>query len=181
MSLINASAGAGGVIKSGGCDGCADASAVSEQQISGRGTFTFVASESASLRFVGLGSGGIGTGAADINFALRLQNGGAEVREAGAYKTEARFAAGDTFGISVDAGAVRYSKNGSVFYTSALRAGSALRVHVVLFSANAAVASVAVSSATTVASAAPASLDASAEPAVRYAIPRPAGSVPRRR
>ena len=102
MSLINASANGEGLIKTAGCDGCPDASAVSEQQISGSGALAFVASESASLRFVGLGTGGMGSGAGDINFALRLQNGVVEVRESGAYKAEARFAAGDTFGIAVD-------------------------------------------------------------------------------
>ena len=104
----------GGLRKSGGCDGCPDASAVSEQQISSTGTLTFVASESASLRFVGLAAGGIGTGPGDINFALRLQSGVAEVREAGTYKSDVRFAAGDTFAIAISSGVVKYSKNGSV-------------------------------------------------------------------
>jgi hypothetical protein len=182
MSLINASANGEGLIKTAGCDGCPDASAVSEQQISGSGALAFVASESASLRFVGLGTGGMGAGAGDINFALRLQNGVVEVRESGAYKTEARFVAGDTFGIAVDGGIVRYSKNGAVFYTSAARADHALRAHVVLFSANAAVGGVAMSSATTPASSAQTNAAAGGvEAGVRYAIPRPAGSVPRRR
>ena len=182
MSLINASANGEGLIKTAGCDGCPDASAVSEQQISGSGALAFVASESASLRFVGLGTGGMGSGAGDINFALRLQNGVVEVRESGAYKTEARFAAGDTFGIAVDGGIVSYSKNGAVFYTSAARADHALRVHVVLFSANAAVGGVAMSRATTPASSAQTNAAAGGvEAGVRYAIPRPAGSVPRRR
>ncbi len=40
-----------------------------------------------------------GTAPGDINFALRLQNGVAEVRESNAYRTEIGFAAGDTLAI----------------------------------------------------------------------------------
>ena len=175
------SATSGGLRKTGGCDGCPDASAVSEQQISGTGTLTFAASESASLRFVGLAAGGIGTGPGDINFALRLQSGVAEVRETGTYKSDVRFAAGDTFAIAVSGGTVKYSKNGSVFYTSTVRADRAVRAHAVFFTANAAVGNVAFSgSATSAQAAEPAAVD-STMAGVRYAMRRPEGSVPRRR
>ncbi|HEY5617960.1 MAG TPA: hypothetical protein VIK60_08445 [Vicinamibacterales bacterium] len=178
MSLINVSANGSGLVKTSGCDGCPDASAVSDRQIAGSGTLAFVASESSSLRYVGLGAGGIGAGVGDINFAVRLQSGVAEVRESGAYKADVRFAAGDNFAIAVEGGVVRYSKNGVVFYTSGARADYAMRVHVVLFSANAAVAGVAISSA---AVAPPSS--AQTEPSatagetldVRYAVPRRRG------
>ncbi len=116
---------------------------MSEGQINGSGSLEFVASDSGSLRFVGLGSGGIGTGAADINFAIRLQSGVAEVRESGGYKTEIAFSAGDRFRIAVEGGVVHYSKNGSVFHTSASQAGYAVRAHAVLFDMNAAVGNVA--------------------------------------
>ena len=107
------------VTKSGGCDGCPDGTAVSSQQVtSGNGSVSFKASETGTLRFVGLGSSSVATGAGDIGFALRLQSGVAEVREGGA---------------------VKYSKNGSVFYTSSSQATYALRVHAVFFSANAAI------------------------------------------
>ena len=95
MSLINVTASGTSVLKTGGCAGCPDASAVSEEQIASSGALEFIAPESGTLRFIGLGSGGIGTGAADINFALRLQTGVAEVREYGSYKTETSFSAGD--------------------------------------------------------------------------------------
>ncbi|MET0164099.1 MAG: hypothetical protein ABW318_03730 [Vicinamibacterales bacterium] len=180
MSLINMSATSGGLRKTGGCDGCPDASAVSEQQISGTGTLTFAASESASLRFVGLAAGGIGTGPGDITFALRLQSGVAEVREAGTYKSDVRFAAGDTFAIAVSGGTVKYSKNGSVFYTSTVRADRAVRAHAVFFTANAAVGNVVFSGSATSAQAEPAAVE-STMAGVRYAMRRPVGSVPRRR
>ena len=182
MSLINMSATSGGLRKTGGCDGCPDASAVSEQQISGSGTLTFAASETTSLRFVGLAAGGIGTGPGDINCALRLQSGVAEVRENGTYKSDVRFAAGDTFAIAVASGVVKYSKNGSVFYTSTVRADRAVRAHAVFFSANAAVANVGLSGSSTTAQAESAVVESTmAMSGIRYAIRRPEGSVPRRR
>jgi hypothetical protein len=180
MSLVNVSASGSGITKTGGCDGCPDAKAVSEQQIAGTGTLQFVASESNSLRFVGLSSAGIGAGPNDINFALRLQSGVAEVRESGTYRTDVKFAAGDTFAISVAAGVVKYSKNGSVFYTSGLRGDFAVRVHAVLFSANATVASVGLGGGSASAQLEPATTGSMLS-AVRYAMRRPEGSVPRRR
>jgi len=106
-------------MKSGGCSGCADGGAVSVQRISsGDGYLEFTVTESAKLRFVGLSSGNNGTSPDEIKFALRLQGGVAEVRESGAYRSDVRFAAGDTFRIAISGGKVQYSKNGSVFYTS---------------------------------------------------------------
>jgi hypothetical protein len=145
MSLVNMTASGSSLQKTGGCSGCPDASAVSSQQVTGNGNISFNASETGSLRFVGLGSGGVGTGPADINFAIRLQGGTAEVRENGAYRTEVSFGAGDTFRIAVEGGTVRYSKNGSVFYTSGSQAGYSLRAHAVFFDANASVRDVSIS------------------------------------
>jgi hypothetical protein len=182
MSLINVTASGNTLQKSGGCGGCADASAVSQGEINGNGTLTFVPADSAALRFVGLGSGGIGTGAADINFAIRLQSGVAEVREAGAYRTETSFSAGDQFQISVNGGVVTYAKNGAVFHTSGSQAGYAVRVHAVFFDLNGAVANVAVSGASGGAFT-PAAPTASAPTTseTRYAQPRAVGSTPKRR
>jgi hypothetical protein len=143
MSLINVAPQGAGLVKTGGCDGCPDGSAVSEQQISGTGTLAFAAAESGSLRFVGLGAGGIGAGPGDIQFAVRLQRGVAEIRESGSYRNEIGFGADDRFSIAVEGGVVRYAKNGAVFYTSGSQAGYPLRVHVVMFDANASVADVA--------------------------------------
>ena len=177
-SLVNVSASGDRLVKTRGCDGCPDASAVSEQQVSGNGTFGFVASESSTLRFVGLGSGGIGTGPGDINFALRLQSGVAEVRESGAYRSEVRFASGDRFAISVAGGVVKYSKNGTVFYTSGARAGFAMRAHVVLFGLNGAVGSLSLGGSATTSVVAP---NTGSVVGTRYAVPRPPGSAPGRR
>lgn len=145
MSLINITPSGDSLQKTGGCNGCPDASAVSEGQVNGNGSLAFVVADSGPLRFVGLGSGGIGTGPADITFAIRLQSGVAEVRESGAYKTETAFVAGDRLQVAVAGGVVSYSKNGVAFYTSASQAGYALRAHAILFDINATIGSVALS------------------------------------
>jgi len=175
MSLINVASSGGGLVKSGGCAGCPDARAVSEQQITGNGGLEFIAPGSQPLVVVGLGSGGIGTGAGDINFAVRLQNGTAEVRELGAYKSEVPFRPGDMFRIGVAAGVVQYLKNDSVFYTSGSQSAYAMRVHAVLFDTNAAVANVifaGVGGSSTPPASAPAPEEVDAEQPMRYAIPR---------
>ena len=179
MSLVNVSANGASLQKTSGCAGCPDASAVSEQQISGDGVVEFTVSDSSMLLVVGLGAGGIGSGAADINFAMRLQGGVAEVRESGAYRSEIGFAAGDIFRIAVERGVVRYSNNGAVFYTSASQAAFGVRVHAVFFDLNATISNVSIQSALTGASSVPGVAGATTQ--LRYAQPRPAGSVPVRR
>jgi hypothetical protein len=139
MFTVNVSAASNNLVKTGGCDGCPDASGVSSGQVNGNGIAQFVAPETGTLRFVGLGYGGPGTAPGDINFALRLQNGVAEVRESNAYRTEIGFAVGDTLAIVVTNNVIKYSKNGAVFYTSPTQATSPLRLHAVLFNVNGAV------------------------------------------
>ena len=136
MSLVNVAQSGATLTKVGGCSGCPDGTAVSNQQVSGSGVLQFSTDDSSSLRFVGLGSGGVGTTPGGVNFAIRLQAGTAEIRESGAYKSETKFAAGDSFTIAVNNGAVTYAKNGSVFYTSANTATAALRAHVIFFDPN---------------------------------------------
>ena len=149
--------------KTSGCGGCADASAVSQQQLAAAsGSFQFSAADTGTLRFIGLSVGSIGTTAGDLSFALRLQNGTVEVRESGAYKSEASFGAGDTLGIRVENGTVKYLKNGAVFYTSGSRAPDAQRVHAVFFDSNATVANFTIGSSTAGASSAGAAAASSA-------------------
>ena len=118
--------------KSGGCGGCADAGASSEQRISaGQGGVQITATDANSLRLFGLSTGGTHQ-PSSIQYALRLQGGVAEVRESGAYRTDVRFAAGDTLGVWIVGGAVQYSKNGTVFYTSTAAVQYPLMVDVAL-------------------------------------------------
>jgi hypothetical protein len=148
-SLVNVSSSGGELKKTGGCGGCADAGAVSTQRISsGAGTLSFNTTDTQTLRFVGLGSGGAGTTAAEIAFALRLQNGTAEVREAGVYRSEVGFAASDTLTIAVDAGVVSYAKNGAVFYTSAAKASYPLAVDTSFYDLNGTISSATITTTT---------------------------------
>jgi hypothetical protein len=74
-----------------------------------------------------------------MKYALRLQAGVAEVRESGAYRTDVRFGAGDVLGVWVVGGAVQYSKNGTVFYTSPTAVQYPLAVDVALLDIGAAI------------------------------------------
>lgn len=119
-SLVNATASSGSLQKTGGCDGCPDAGAISQQQIaSGNGAVSFTATETSTLRIVGLSHGNTDTGFSDVDFGIRLGPGYAEVRENGVYRADTPIAAGDRFKVAVEAGVVKYYKNGVRFYTSA--------------------------------------------------------------
>ena len=171
--------------KTGGCSGCPDGTAVSNQQVSGSGMLQFSTDDSSTLRFVGLGSNGIGTTPADVNFAIRLQAGVAEVREFGTYKSEIGFGAGDTFTITVSGSAVSYAKNGGVFYTGSASTGAALRAHVIFFDTSGSVRNVgfggAAPSADAPSTATSPAVGAGTAAAGQYAVPRPAGSKPKRK
>ncbi len=136
-SVVNASATGSTLVKNGGCDGCPDAGGVSAQQIkSGDGYVEFSVPEAGTLRFVGLSTENSVTDPMSIKFALRLQNGVAEVRESGGYKSETSFGAGDTLRVAVAGSTVQYSKNGSVFYTSSTRPAYPLMAGASLFNTN---------------------------------------------
>ena len=127
INPINVTASGGSVSKTSGCDGCYDAGATSQQWISGgNGYVQFTAGPTGSLRIAGLTASFGVNNPSSIAFGLRLQGGIAEVREAGVYRTDVAFAAGDVFRISVQGGAVSYARNGTVFYKSSLTSSSAL-------------------------------------------------------
>ena len=182
LFTVNVTATGTSLTKTGGCDGCPDASAVSSGQITGSGVAQFIAAEAGTLRYVGLAYGGAGTAAGDINYAIRLQNGVAEARENNAYRTEIGFAAGDTFAVMVDNNVIKYLKNGAVFYTSQTQATSALRFHAVLFNTNAALTGIGLGGTTsTTAATSPTAPTTTTPTKPRWARPRPAGSTPTRR
>ena len=116
---VNATASGGSLQKTAGCDGCADAGATSQQQItSGDGAVSFTATETSTIRYVGLSHGNTDTGVADVDFAIRLGPGYAEVRENNVYRADTPIASGDRFKVAVVGGVVKYYKNGVLFYTS---------------------------------------------------------------
>jgi hypothetical protein len=139
-SRVNATATGGSLQKTGGCDGCDDAGAVSQQQIAaGNGAVLFTGTETGTIRYVGLSHGNTDTRAADVDFAIRLGPGYAEVRENNVYRADTPFAAGDLFKVAVEGGVVKYSKNGVVFYTSTVAPTYPLLVDSSLLSAGATV------------------------------------------
>ena len=137
---VNVSASDNTLVKTGGCGGCADAGASSEQRVtSGDGGLFFRATDPGPLRFVGLTWGEPTHQPTHIKFALRVQGGVAEVRESGAYRTDVRISAGDVLGVTVSGGAVQYSKNGTVFYTSSAEVRYPLVVDSSIYDTHAAV------------------------------------------
>ena len=126
---------------------CGDAGAVSAQIIAADGYLEFRATETSSLRIVGLGKRAMGTPATPVKFAFALQPGGiAEVRENGVYRAETPFASGDLFRITIAGLAVTYTKNGARIHESALSAPQPLRVRATLYSAASTVTDAVVSS-----------------------------------
>jgi hypothetical protein len=108
------------ITKNAGCNGCADAGAISQQTVaSGNGGVEFKVS-AAFAGTVGLSNGNPGTSGSEIKFGLRFFSGYVEVRESGVWKASWPIAAGDTHKVAVDGGAVKYFVNGTLKYTSTL-------------------------------------------------------------
>jgi len=118
--LVNAAVVNTTVYKNAGCAGCPDASARSVQAItSGDGYMEFTATETNLMRIAGITSNQTGTGAASIDYGLRLQQGVASIVEKNIYKADTSFTSGAVFRISIENGNITYAKNGTVFYISA--------------------------------------------------------------
>lgn len=138
--LVNVQVTGDSLTKSGGCDGCSDAGAASVQQIKdGNGYLEFTIPETSPMLFAGLNSDHNGTKGNEIDYAIRLQAGYAEVRENGVYKYDVRFSAGDLFRIQVENGRVTYARNGTVFYSSGITTDQPLRADTALYNSNAAI------------------------------------------
>ena len=147
INVTNAAANGNTLTKTGGCAGCQDAGASSQQQIaSGDGFVEFTVVDPAKLRFLGLTSGGA-KNVDDLAFALRVQTGMVEVREHNQYKANSPVAANDKLRIAIEGGKVKYYKNGAVFYTSDAAPQYPLVVITALLDSGAEVTNVVISSA----------------------------------
>jgi hypothetical protein len=121
--------------KTGGCFGCADASAVSVETID---------DASGYIEFTGLNGGPSIVGFTrrttpqprDFDYALRMTKGVAEVREKGIQRGEVSFAGGDVFRITVAGGRITYAKNGVVFRTSTTKTVPSVRAGALLYITN---------------------------------------------
>ncbi len=128
INLVNATVTGTTLRKTAGCNGCADSGGASKQTLRGNGALELTASETTSLRYVGLGTGTVGQRTSAIKFAFAFRPGGiVEIRERGTYRADARFIPGDVLRIAVDNGAVTYTKNGAVVYKSKLPVPAELR------------------------------------------------------
>jgi hypothetical protein len=138
-SLVNATVSGRTLFKTGGCDGCQDSGAVSQQQlVSGNANLDFPVSSPNLVRYIGLNHSNTGTSAGEIPFAIKLVSGYAEVREHGQYRADVPVSTGDVLRIAVRSGGiVRYMKNGAVFYTSGSTVTYPLRVDTALLSTGA--------------------------------------------
>jgi Big-like domain-containing protein len=118
-SKVNVTSTGNSLQKTGGCDSCEDAGAISQERIfTPNGYMEFTAAATDKRLYAGLSNGNPGVTVAEIDFALALYTGYAEVRESEVYRADITYTAGDVFRIAVEAGVVKYYKNGQVFHTS---------------------------------------------------------------
>jgi spore germination protein YaaH len=138
--------------KSGGLDQQDDAGASSFQKLDGDGWLEVTLSETQAFRFVGLTHAGAGDGAAEIDYAFRVQAGRADAYENGQWRADNTVVEGDRVRISVSAGQVTFAKNDVAFYTSATPAVVPLVAQASLIDATATIYRARLSAATHVAS-----------------------------
>lgn len=127
-NITNSTLAGTSLTKTGGCDGCGDAGAISSQQITGDGYVEFTATETNTNRWLGLSATDPGLNVFGLNFALHLQAGIVEARENGVYKADRYFKPGDILRIAIVNGQIQYSINGQVFYSSSLTPSGPMRV-----------------------------------------------------
>jgi len=101
-------------------NGAWDGGAASWNTVGNNGYLQFTASETNKARMVGLSNAYTSTSYNTISFAWYLTNGGAlQIYESGNYKASAgTYSTGDVLKISVEAGVVKYYKNGTLQYIS---------------------------------------------------------------
>ena len=123
MNAVNVVAGSGGNLSK-PANGASDwsAGAMSTRAIaSGDGYVEFSAPENNTSRMIGLSHGDSHQSYTDIDFALyAYSDGNMYVYEQGGYVTNlGPYAAGDRYRVSIEAGVVKYRKNGTAIYNSA--------------------------------------------------------------
>jgi hypothetical protein len=120
-SLVNVAVRGNGLQKTGGCNGCDDATAVSRQMIrSGDGFVEFTVGEPYTFWMAGLSQSDGNVHFNSLNFALRFNaNESVDVMENGQYQGgDSYYQPGDRFRIAVVGGRVRYMQNGNVIFES---------------------------------------------------------------
>ena len=115
----NVTLASGRITKTTGCEGCADAGAVSEQRLdAGPATLEFTIPSTGPMMVVGFTRSQSIPKSKALLLALRFQNGIAEVRERDIYRADIGYVQGDRFSITIVGDKVKYARNGVVFHTS---------------------------------------------------------------
>jgi hypothetical protein len=122
-SAVNVSVTGNTITKNGGCNGCWDAGAASQQTITaGNGSVQFTMSSAASAT-VGLSTANTGTSGDAITYGLRFVAASppyVEVRESGAWQASWNVASTDVHKVAVESGVVKYYQNGILKYASSV-------------------------------------------------------------
>ena len=127
-SLVKTAATGATLQKTAGCGECFDAGAIGTQPVGDGGSVSFTVSAGHRL-IVGLGSDMTAATSYAIDYAFSFwQNGTWEIREKNTYRTEGSFTATDQFKIAVQGTAVKYYRNGTLVYTSAVAVAAPLVV-----------------------------------------------------
>jgi hypothetical protein len=97
-----------------------NAGADSWNTVSNNGYFQFTATETTTDRMAGLSTSFTGNSYTNIQYAIRLKNGGTvEIWEAGNYRGAfGTYATGDIMKVTVESNVVKYYKNGTLLYVS---------------------------------------------------------------
>jgi hypothetical protein len=121
-NIVNATATGSTLQKTGGCDGCQDAGASSQQSVTADAFVEFTVGEMGTFWAAGLNHIDQATDISDIDFAFRFNGAGSvDVLESGVYQGgDTTYAAGDVFKIAVVEGRIQYSKNGQFLRESAV-------------------------------------------------------------
>src|SRR5439155_19813024 len=117
-NLVNVTATANSIQKTGGCDGCADAGATSQQQIaSGDAYFEITLPDTTNSLTLALTSGVAAYSNDSMPFTIQTNGTGiAEVYEIGSWRAGTTQADNDVFPIVSLSGVVHYFRQGSVVY-----------------------------------------------------------------
>jgi hypothetical protein len=121
ISPINVAVRGSTLEKTGGCQGCDDAGAISGEMIrSGDGYVEFTVGEDNTFWLAGLSHRDGNTRFGQMNFAIRFNGSGrADIMENGVYAGgDTTYQAGDSFRVEVLNGRVRYLKNGQLIQQS---------------------------------------------------------------
>ncbi|MDO6430458.1 T9SS type A sorting domain-containing protein [Flavitalea sp. BT771] len=99
-----------------------DGAAASWNTVSDNGYFQFTASETNTARMVGLSTSYTGVNYSNIQYAFYLTSGGSlQIYESGTGKASfGTYSTGDVLKIAVEAGTVKYYRNGALLYISAV-------------------------------------------------------------